>query len=395
MSAPSTQQPNDAAPEDSFRALVRPIIATSSTWILAYTSMLNTNLLLPSMMKELDVGPATAGWLGTIENGAFFVTMFAVAGLLAHSSRSRMALLGGLVGGIASVASGFATSFEVLLATRIVAGIAFGVIAATGTASAASTSNPGRVFGVSSLAMGLGFAGESFVVPLTFSHFGFAGGYFFFAAISLPLMAAFVWLLSPTQTAEQHASLSTAPNRKIAVLAMAALFIYEIGQTGVYNFLGEIAAISGLNDVEFGIVQGWTGIAGLCSGGLFAIWVGGLSWRGWPVWTGFAASVAVVTALSLCSEEALFEILNLVRWCCYYFIIPVMMATLAKLDRLGRWAIAGDAAWNGGTFAGPVIAGWVIETSGYSGLAGMNTIVGAIALVLMAVVVKRITALPH
>jgi predicted MFS family arabinose efflux permease len=342
-------------------------------------------------MREFEVGPATAGWLGTIENGAFFATMFAVAGLLARSSRTRIALVAGLVGGIANIASGFSMGFEMLVATRVIAGSAFGVMAAAGTASAASSANPGRIFGVSSFIMGIALAGESFVIPLTFSELGFAGGYFLFAAICLPLMAAFGWLCSPNHAPGQHPSLRTAPNRRLAICAMAALFIYEIGQTGVYNFLGEVAEISGLSSEEFGFVQGWTAIAGLCTGGLVAIWLAGLSWRSWPVLVGFAANVAAVSAMAICNEETIFEILNLVRWCCYYFIVPVMMASIAKLDRLGRWAVTADASWNGGTFAGPVIAGWVIESSGYSGLAVMNTVVGVIGVVLMAFVLKGIS----
>ena len=102
-----------------------------------------------------------------------------------------------------------------------------------------------------------------------------------------------------------------------------------------------------------------------------------------------------MTGLALCTDETLYEILNFARNTAYWFVVPVMMATLARLDKLGRWAVAVDASWNGGTFAGPMVAGWVIETSGYGGLAGMTLAVGLFALVVIAIVVRRIAALPH
>ena len=390
----STQLLNSAVPEESFRALARPIIATTTAWILAYTSMFGSTQLVPSIMSELGVGETGAGRILSFENGAFFVAMFLAAGPLARLSRSRTALVGGLLGVIANIASGFATSYDVLMATRIMGGMAFGVMAAAATASAASSAKPGRVFGVASFAMGSGINLQAFVIPYAVAPYGFAGGYFLFAGFFPLLLAPVAWLIFPNHPPGERVSMRTAPNRALALSAMVALFIYEIGQTGVYTFLGTIGANSGLNEIAIGQVLGWTGLVGL-SGGLLAIWVGGLRWRTWPVLLGLAANIAAMTGLALCTDETLYEILNFARNTAYWFVVPVMMATLARLDKLGRWAVAVDASWNGGTFAGPMVAGWVIETSGYGGLAGMTLAVGLFALVVIAIVVRRIAALPH
>jgi len=70
------------------------------------------------------------------------------------------------------------------------------------------------------------------------------------------------------------------------------------------------------------------------------------------------------------------------------------MGALAALDDRGRWAVAGDSLWNGGTAPGPWIAGAMVEAGGYLPLAVWTFGVGAICMLLVTGVLRRLEAQP-
>jgi len=53
---------------------------------------------------------------------------------------------------------------------------------------------------------------------------------------------------------------------------------------------------------------------------------------------------------------------------------------MAKLDHLGRWAVAVDAAWWLGDAAGPPVAGMIVERSGIEMLASLPLCTGIVCI---------------
>ena len=78
----------------------------------------------------------------------------------------------------------------------------------------------------------------------------------------------------------------------------------------------------------------------------------------------------------------------------YTFVVPYLMGALAALDDRGRWAVAGDSLWNGGTAPGPWIAGSMVEAGGYLPLAVWTFGVGAICMLLVTGVLRRLESQP-
>jgi len=69
------------------------------------------------------------------------------------------------------------------------------------------------------------------------------------------------------------------------------------------------------------------------------------------------------------------------------------MGALAALDDRGRWAVAGDAFWNGGAVPGPWIAAVLVEQGGMLPLAGWVLATGGICLVLIVSALRRFESL--
>jgi hypothetical protein len=72
--------------------------------------------------------------------------------------------------------------------------------------------------------------------------------------------------------------------------------------------------------------------------------------------------------------------LTVTWYAAYYFVVPYLLGLMAKLDDLGRWAVALDAMWWLGDAAGPPIAGMIVERSGIELLAMFPLSTGVISI---------------
>ena len=97
----------------------------------------------------------------------------------------------------ANVASVFVGSYEGLLLTRWFVGVGGGLIGAAGTAAAASTGNPERVFAIATVGSGLLWALEPKAIPFATVPFSSNGGFLLLAGVSLAATPVFLWLLPP------------------------------------------------------------------------------------------------------------------------------------------------------------------------------------------------------
>ena len=84
--------------------------------------------------------------------------------------------------------------------------------------------------------------------------------------------------------------------------------------------------------------------------------------------------------------------LILIRYASYYFIVPYLLGLMAKLDHLGRWAVAVDAAWWLGDAAGPPMAGMIVERSGIELLGSLPLGTGIVCIVIFVRTLRNVGA---
>ena len=166
------------------------------------------------------------------------------------------------------------------------------------------------------------------------------------------------------------------------------MFVFEAGQSGVFTFVDQIGIQAGLNAGDRGTVLSVTTFMGL-AGGVVAAWLGARIGRVLPIAIGLSLNVAAAVGLAICESVFAFSALNLLWGLAYNFLVPYLMGGLAALDDRGRWAVAGDSLWNGGTVPGPWIAGFLVERGGMLPLAGWTLLTGGICLVLVAHALRR------
>jgi DHA1 family inner membrane transport protein len=349
--------------------------------------------LLGPIMERFGAVEGAVGQLYSFENGAFFTTILLASGPLARISRVRTALFGGLLYLVGNVASAYAGSLDALLLARMLAGVGSGLIGAAGTASAASAIAPERVFAIITVVHNLLLSAQFKVLPYVLAEADPSGGYLLMTGVGIVMMPFFCWLLPPQSKGDADESLATllwvAPNRRLAVVALLGIFIYETAQSGVFAFLDQLGIQAGIDKYARGDALSVTGFLGLI-GGVFAFWVGSRLGRVWPILIGMVGNVAAAIGLTLCEGAAAYVVLNLLWSVAYNFLCPYVLGALAALDDRGRWAVAGSALWNGGTVPGPWIAGILVERGGYLTLAGLSLFTGMICMAMYTFVLCRL-----
>jgi len=370
MTEATTQSPGNAgAPRGETLKLS---LAAGMCWALAMLGLYAQPQLLASIMADHGALESAVGQLFSFENGSFFITLLLASGPIARMSRARTALAGILVLVVGNIASAYADSLTALLIARAVTGIGAGLISAAGTAAAASSQQPERVFAIITVLHNVILSAQYKIIPYVMTETDPTGCYLMMAAVAVVSLPLCRWLLAPRKTAGDEGSLVTlllsAPNRMFAVVVMVGMFTFEMGQRGT--------------------VLSVTSFAGL-AGGVLAAWLGTRFGRVWPISIGLGLNVVAAAGLAVFVSSFAYSALNLLWGVAYNFLVPYLMGALATLDDRGRWAVAGESLWNGGAVPGPWIAALLVQESGMLSLAVWSLVTGGICLVLVTGALRR------
>ena len=128
-------------------------------YTISFFDRANIAMALPYMSKELGLSPVEAGWIGGAFAWGYVITQLLAAVLaLRFGSRKLIGCCLFLFGG-AAITTGFARTFEEVMAMRFILGLAEGPIYAAVSMLLAQwfiKSERGRAFGIWNLAVPLG-----------------------------------------------------------------------------------------------------------------------------------------------------------------------------------------------------------------------------------------------
>jgi predicted MFS family arabinose efflux permease len=370
------------------------IVSCSAAWVIAQQSYYALPQLLDPIKVAFDRSDEVVTRMYGYELFVFAIVALAAAGPLARFSRVKVALLGGSVAVAAGIVSALTDSYSVLVVCRIMLGAGGALAGAAGTAAAASSRDPERVYAVVMIVTQVMLALEpAWLERLALGPFGLDGGFYGLAIATALLMPLLIWLLPPrpsesAETTSAWAAILQAPNRAIAVVAMLALFIYETGQGGIWTYLVEFGRHSSVDDRFYGDSLAIIQLVAL-SGSFLAIWIGDRFGSKWPIVLGIGVNVAAAVGLSYSTSPIQFVILNVIWFGAYFFVVPYLLGLMARLDDLGRWAVAVDAMWWLGDAAGTPVAGMIVERSGFELLAAFPLCTGVISITIFMRVLRR------
>jgi len=388
---------------------IKTLVSCTACWFLAQMSYYGQAQMFGPLMSRYELGEIDVGIMFTQELTVYAIAALFVAGPLSRISRVKAAAFGALLLLTANLIAAYTDSFEVLRTTRVLAGFAGGLIGAAGTASAASSLNPQRIFAIVGVSWGLIAAVQLVVLPYLTVPFGAKGGYYGMAAAVVLFLPLFGWLNPPrlhekmqeSNALEQKLSfwgrlterlgVRDAPNARFAIIIMVALFTFEIGQGATQVFLEQFGLRTGLEEIRIGQILGVTAFLGL-SGGVLAAWLGSRFGNLRPIVIGIIFNAVFASALALGTIPIFFAASYLGWNMAYYFLVPYMLGVLAQMDDRGRWAVSADAVWWLGAAPGATVGGILVEKGGYTALAGLAPVTGIICLFILVRVIGKFNA---
>ena len=389
---------------------IRLLVAITACWYLAQMGYYGQAQLFGPVMERYGRDEAGVGLAMSQEVMVYALTALIMAGPVTRLRRSSIALCGGAILLTSNLVAAYTDHFEVFRIARLTAGFGAGMIGAAGTAAAASSANPQRVFAIISVTWGLSASAGAILFPYFTVPFGATGGYIMMALAVLLLIPLCLWLPAPpknaqadTLSASDLASLSLlqraaeklgvrgAPYKEFAIFALVALFIYEIGQGAIQVFLEQFGLRAGLDEFQIGRVLGIASFVGLI-GGVAAAWLADRYGNLRPALIGIATNVVVAAALALGESAIAFALLYFAWNACFYFVVPYVLGIMSEMDPKGRWAVATDAIWWLGAAPGPAIGGYIVANAGYEGLAALPILVGVISIIIFRVTLGRFYA---
>jgi predicted MFS family arabinose efflux permease len=392
MTEATTQPSGNSGKSGSRTETIKLSLVSGMCWALAMLGVYAQPQLLEPIMAEHGALQSAVGQMFSFENGAFFITLLLASGPIARMSRARTALAGILILVVGNIASAYAGSFDALVMARSITGIGAALASAAGTAAIASSPQPDRIFAIITVLHNIILSAEFKVIPYVMTETDPSGCYLLMAAVALVSLPLCGWLLPPRKSDTDEGSLVTlllsAPNRMFAIAVMAGMFLFEVGQSGVFTFIDQIGVQAGLDGDERGTVLGSASFIGM-AGAVFAAWLGTRFGRVWPIVIGLGLNIVSVAGLAVCESGFAYSALNVIWGLGYNFLVPYLLGALATLDDRGRWAVAGESLWNGGAVPGPWIAALLVQETGMLSLAAFSLVTGGICLVLIAGALRR------
>jgi len=326
------------------------------------TVLMTAPAVAAQLATQWQLAPAQIGDLFSVELGAMSLATLPAFWWLKRVDWRRAALLAGVAFIVANLLSIWASGYSTLLALRFCSALAGGSLMIVCLSSAAATANPGRVYGL--WVMGqlvVGALGLS-LLPRLFEQHGLAACYLLLAllmALFLPLARYFP---QGAPHAERSAELPPLAKGKVTLGILAILSFY-ISLSGVWTFIGAISAGAGIPADASGEVLAIATLMGIVGAGCASL-VGDRLPRGLLLLLGYGLMIGSLLLLLGQPTLARLALAALVFKFTWTFILPLILACLADLDRSGRLMNASNLVIGGGLAIGPAIAGRLIESAG-------------------------------
>jgi predicted MFS family arabinose efflux permease len=346
--------------------------------------------VIDGLMKGLSLSERDAGFILTVELVTLAVTAIAIAPVLPRVSARRASLFAFTLTLVAQGASVFSTSWASLVLLRSIGGIGEGVLWAISLFIVASrSSNPDKDYGYFTVVWALGSIALFAIgaeVTASFQHRGILA---LIAFVDLALAPLLLFTpntyLSPSDGASDTARHSSLPG----LMTLAAIGLFLTAGAAVYAFSTPLGERAGLDARAVGYTLTIASALGLV--GAAAATAINVRWgRGLPISAFCMGFVFAVLTLCLWRDPTAYVVALVVSIIIYNFSTPYLFGLAAALDRSGRWAAAAGSVYLLGFAAGPLLAGAVIATAGYAGLATICVAITIVVWVLTMIVNCRL-----
>jgi len=272
-------------------------------------------------------------------------------------------LFGGACAFFGYIFAAFTTSFTILLIALGIAGVGTGILYCISMACLGAAKNPDRGFGFSQLFQSILMMIGLYVVPIWISPIWGLTGVFMLLAMAVVLAVA---LITFPVTGKQSIDIGAQHNNQAidvkqlspAIMAMAALFIFNLGLNGFWVFYERIATNTGYTTESIALTLSTSvGIGTL--GAFLPILVYNRTNRNTMIIAIGLIFILVMAGLITIFNESVFWVLSVLFQACWCAILAYMFASIAAEDRYGKIVILIPAIYSLSSLIASAVAGYV------------------------------------
>jgi MFS family permease len=359
----------------SVEQINRPsVLAVSTCFIgVAYLVYNMLPIILKSAGDSMGLTGQQLGYLGSVYMAGSAISNVVAVFWVRKLNWKTTVFVTSLLACMGFMASAF-SDYQRLLVLFFMSGLASAAIVSCVYTCMGDTKNPNRAFGYG-IGVQVVLAGVcSIAVPLyIIPSWGFQGVVFFLAVmvfITLPLV---LWLprsgaapTVPASTTTGNTSPSGVKPANNMLWGFAGLFIYFVGQSGIWAFFGRIGGDQGLSDQQLGSIFGITLILS-AAGGFMAGWFSTRFDRRLLIACSIAVGVVslVILILPIGADFWMFSLAVLLYSLSWNFVMPFFMTVITEGDVNGRFTPLIPACQLFGSVVGPAVAGNMIVGGSY------------------------------
>ncbi|MBU9597068.1 MFS transporter [Burkholderia multivorans] len=321
--------------------------------------------ILSGVLTSLHVSPSQGGALLAGEFLATSATAILLASYVSGVSFRRLAWIGAVLTLIGHFCSWHATSFTVMFALRVLAGIGEGAVSMAANSLAGEFERPDRLYGIMNLMAVLTGAIAMFALPVVQSRTGDAGNFIFlYVTVACVILLPTFWGFSGRNVPRaQYGGAGEGRYGWTRTLAWLACAVIPLASAPLYTFAVELG--QGVR-MDEGTVSNYLSLSILLSllGTGFVATVGTrLLGRTLPMLVAISIAGCAV-AWQATGAQAGFKAALLADMFAAYTAFPLLLGQLAEVDPSGRSSAIGVGLFGGAFAMGPLIAGTLVEYIG-------------------------------
>jgi predicted MFS family arabinose efflux permease len=273
-------------------------------------------------------------------------------------------LFGGVCAFAGYIFAAFTTSFKMLLLASGIAGIGGGLLYCISMAYLGNAKNPDRGFGFSQLFQSISMMIGLYAIPIWISPNWGITGIFLFVALGIVLAITLItyipndWKPATKIELQYNNQANKIMRLNPAIMAMAALFIFNLGLNGFWVFYERIATNIGYTAELIAITLSTSvGIGTL--GAFLPILVYNRINRNIMITAIGLVFILVMVGVITIFNESVFWVLSMLFQACWAAILAYMYASIAAEDRNGKIIILIPAVYALSSVIASAAAGFV------------------------------------
>jgi len=323
----------------------RVLLAIGAATAAAHIGNNFTTYLIGGLIDHYGFTPIQMGAWSMTESLAYAAAMFLLAPRAATLSPRTLGIAAGLLVIAAQVAASATAVYPLLVLTRVITGVGFGIANAAVNLAAGRTASPARAISLGITVQTAIYAAVNIGLPIVGQARGVGGMFLALALLSALLLIASLALprggaLKP-EPGRVPRSTASPPDQARVLVAMA---LFTFGSLAIWPFMERAGHAIGITAVEFGRFQSLATLASAFGSLLLALVVARL-----------ARDIALLVSLLTCglccwtlthTEGSTIFAVALVGYNVSWFMTyPLLLGIGFAVDQSGQLAVRCSAVW--------------------------------------------------